>query len=476
LLIFYTWQGATPLLAAEIPLVGPLIDGLRSQDASDIAETVFGGEYIAGSRTVSQFGRQFDWVASYYRYLVAPIGLSTLAIVWALARQVGRWLPNGRSRAEAAAKPDNQVPASLGDRIVLFLGIWWLLDVMFVWISPRSYVEYFLPLTASAAMLAAYAVYQCRRRTSGWIWLLALWLLVDLVLVWVIPVEAFPYVGLRSSEAVVDFWGQFLLRILPLAAAVAVVWLMRRQRSRWPQAVVPSLICAGMFFWWNTDTLDSFMVRSDQLRQIRRQKLAYPWEEVSRFVRQNSSPQDGLFVWGWYPGIYVQAQRFCPSTLAAYSDMHTDRPEDVKRQISKLVDELRADPPKFIVDSQKVHYPFGDHPVYDLWPQWKDKEIGKLNFRYSVAELLKHDGLLTLQEMEEAGNSIYLQVEEYSYALLTNEGRKGGPMEPARARRLARLERQRHEAIAPLREFVMKNYQPVPLRTEMHLYQRADHE
>jgi len=231
-----------------------------------------------------------------------------------------------------------------------------------------------------------------------------------------------------------------------------------------------------MFLWWNTDTLGSYMESTRDLKLINQRGLEYPWEEVARFVREHSSPQDGLFVWGWYPGVYVQAQRFCPSRLASYSDMHSDAPHVVKRKIAELVKDLEANPPKFIVDSQKVEYPVGEHPVFDLWPQWKDRKRGILHFRYFSIEPLRHEGFLTARELEEAGDLIHQQVEAYSYALLTNEGRKGGPLESAKARELARLELARHESMAPLREFVVKNYRPVPVQMEMHVYEHRDTE
>ena len=45
------------------------------------------------------------------------------------------------------------------ERFVLLLGVWWVLDMAFVWVSPRSYEQYYLPLTASAAMLGGYLVW-----------------------------------------------------------------------------------------------------------------------------------------------------------------------------------------------------------------------------------------------------------------------------------------------------------------------------
>jgi len=49
-------------------------------------------------------------------------------------------------------------------------------------------------------------------------------------------------------------------------------------------------------------------------------------------------------------------------------------------------------------------------------------------------------------------------IEEYTYKLLRAPQHKGGPVEEQRARKMAVTERKRHEAMMPLRKFVMENY------------------
>jgi len=42
----------------------------------------------------------------------------------------------------------------------------------------------------------------------------------------------------------------------------------------------------------------------------------YDWIRISDHIRVNSEPNDPLYVWGWVPGIYVQAQRMSPTPKA----------------------------------------------------------------------------------------------------------------------------------------------------------------
>ena len=62
------------------------------------------------------------------------------------------------------------------------------------------------------------------------------------------------------------------------------------------------------------------------------------------------------------------------------------------------------------------------------------------------------------------------QIEEFTYMLLTDSRRKGGSVEASKARQMAQTERQRHEGMLALREFVMANYQIVPLRGSIRLF------
>jgi Dolichyl-phosphate-mannose-protein mannosyltransferase len=418
------------------------------------------GEYITGSREATVFRSQYDWVIGYYNYLLVPIGLGVLAVLWRLYRVA----------VSAIRSKDNLQQIDVAERFVSLMALWWFMDMLFIWISPRSYVEYFLPLTASASMLGAYVVYRCRKNPVGLLWLPAVWLAVNVIFTWIIPAEHSPYIALRTAETAGKYWGQFIIKCLLMAPAIAAYLLTKKktlQPIRWAVLV---LLCGVMFFWWNGDNLKKFEDKVVALRQARRQGTISHWEWVAHYIRDNSSPDDGLYVWGWYPGIYVQAGRSCPATYPAYSNMHSDNPEVVRRKIDKLVSQLRADPPLFIVDSRKIHFPFYKHPVFDLWPQWRNEKKGVFHFLFHSGQPITHKYFLTPDEWQKFRKLNLSQVEQSSFLLLTDRNHTGGPLPADKARELARRENHRHEAMFPLREFVMNNYNLLPLRTNMFVF------
>ena len=77
---------------------------------------------------------------------------------------------------------------------------------------------------------------------------------------------------------------------------------------------------------------------------------------------------------------------------------------------------------------------------------------------------------LSVKEFSRIRELAMKQIEEYTYMLLTNPTRKGGAVEEGKARQMAQTERQRHEGMLALREFVMSNYQIVPLRGSIRLF------
>jgi hypothetical protein len=89
----------------------------------------------------------FRRVLRYYRLLILPIALATGAL---LARGVVLL----RRRRPAPEAPFDQDTG----RFVPLFAAWWLLDMAFVWISPHSYEQYYLPLNASGAVLGGYLV------------------------------------------------------------------------------------------------------------------------------------------------------------------------------------------------------------------------------------------------------------------------------------------------------------------------------
>ena len=158
--------------------------------------------------------------------------------------------------------------------------------------------------------------------------------------------------------------------------------------------------------------------------------IAY-WEPLGDYIRQNSTPKDKIYVWGWYPGIYVQAQRFSPSPRAFESEMHIKSPHDLAESIRKLVEALQKEKPKFIVDSRKRHLPIDRFP-FELWP-------------------IIPKGFMGIKEpafLPDNKNVIFLYDKLWSDKLREQFGED---------------EALRYEAMKPFREFVMTNYHVVKI-------------
>lgn len=102
---------------------------------------------------------------------------------------------------------------------------------------------------------------------------------------------------------------------------------------------------------------------------------------VGEHIRTHSNEDDTMYVWGWMPGIYVQAQRLAPVPKAFESDMHVKSPQLLKRQIDGIVKQMEGTPPKFIVDSRKRHFP-NDRPPLELWPIVPPKMFGNEKGRF----------------------------------------------------------------------------------------------
>jgi len=434
--ISYTGLNGIPLIKAAMCLPHKAVAFMNIDTG--------GGSYLAGSRSVSDFQSQYNTVTRYYGSFIIPIGLSLLAIIWGASRFIAHLTcrPNRIVSIPDAATPQQKIFRQGPDRFVLLLGVWWILDMCFVWVSPRSYVEYFLPLNASAAMLAAYAIFRCWHKTIGFVWLLATWPLVDLILTWPIPSATLPYITLRTANTVQAYWGNFFWFTLPLIIAIFIYILLRKNRPAICKVLLASLLCISIF-QFNADNLKAF---SDRVAAQQGHPISL-WEQIGDYIRDNSGPDDGLYVWGWYPGIYVRAQRFCPAGQVAESNMHTDSPPFLGGKINTLVKQLQDNPPRFIVDSQKMEYPYNTHPVFDLWPRTPGE-----NPKFWPAQG---------PDTDRSNRQLCDYVEQYVYTMLTHPKRPAGPLPQEKARSLAQLERNRHEQMLPLRRFVMANYQPV---------------
>lgn len=511
LLILFGSQDHLSALTTELPKPATLKKtfGTSSQPSAVPAESQSKNQpaapaqpdsYLEASRQVSDFASQYEWVMQYYSSLVVPIGLALAAIACFIAARFRRSLSSDPNQPNAP-------PITPRHRLAveLMLAIWWLLDMLFVWVSPRSYVEYFLPLNASAAALAAVFLYHSRRYRFAMPILAFAWAAVYLFTNCLNPAAAFPYLTWITPNPLTTQAAIFYL----LAALLLCVPIFIKKVSRHPAGVFyfQLVVAAGIFLVWLTPLIREFSVRVSDLHRLRIQSKQqarqlsvrstaalsplmrtwtqaqiaalqegqpHTWKFVGHFINLDSTPNDTIYVWGWFPGIYLTAQRLAPVNTPSESDMHTKPPSSLAGQINGLVAKFQQNPPKFIIDSQKMHFPYYSHPLFDLWPRLVIKNNKPVGFDLRVMPSAdnKNIQLIPPQELQQLLPNLIDNVRQMTYALLTSPKRKGGPLPENEARQKADLEAQRHQAMQPLREFVMRHYRLVPIPgVEMFIFQ-----
>jgi hypothetical protein len=382
---FYIW-----ILGWHVKLDLPYIFVWEALFPSKAGFSSLRGSYISGARQLRPFSEQWPIVLRYYWLLILPITLALGSVLAGIVRVIVNIV---KIIMSIITKTIKDAPADQHDRFVLLFAVWWLLDMAFVWVSPRSYEQYYLPLCASAAMLGAYliAIYS---RLFNW--------------------DFFK----RIEGIVIRIFVGFIGIVLMLALSWQVLFGISKSPHfgdfyRNPTTNVP-------------EKRNGYLQR---YREISARRLAirrhlggkYSWEVVGEYIRDNSDPNDKIFVWGWYPGIYVAAQRLAPTSWPFTSEMHTKTPERFASDIKGLLAELEADKPKYIVDSRKRHFP-GNRPPLELWP-------------------VTGNGLLPNDER-------MITQFEAEYTKMLRE-------------KIDDAEAGRFEAMKPFRDFVMKNYDVV---------------
>jgi 4-amino-4-deoxy-L-arabinose transferase-like glycosyltransferase len=337
--------------------------------------------YLAGARAAINFSDVTKKIMRYYMALRVPVLLALVSIITAATIRIVKHVKKTTT-------------LSVQSGLIGFLAVWWLLDMAFVWVSPRSYEEYYLPLCASAAMLSAYLAWMwaCKltAATNKMPWLAAGFAAAVLLIILAVPIFA----GQKTSPDTGADYGE-------------------RRRGY-----------------------------AQSLARVKQGGLA-PWQAVGDYIRTNSDEKDKIYVWGWVPGIYVQAQRLAPVPKAFESDMHVMTPRRLEILVSQLVEKMQQQPPKFIVDTRKRHVPW-NRPPLELWPIVPPKLFGNDRAYY-----LRND------ERETAAFDTW-----YANQLKTN---------------IDEQEALRYQAMKPFRDFVMTHYKPVSLQAfgDHRLYERT---
>ena len=319
----------------------------------------------------------------YYKLLILPIALALAAIAIRIVRLIRRIAP-----AEKTAKTNY-------DRFVFLFAVWWLLDMAFVWISPRSYEQYYLPLNASAAMLGGYFIATYNKLLEN-------------------PVN-------RNIWRVVG--------IIGILVMIAMSWHIFFGIEKSPHS--------------DTDYGGKRRGYAQKLKEIadRKKGARGAWEVLGDYIRNNSTKNDTIYVWGWVPGIYVQAQRLSSVPEAFEGTMHTLSPAVLSKKIQAMVSTFEKEPPKFIVDTHKIHFPW-DRPPLELWPTTPkgllpNDEVTVARFDTMYSKLLR-------EKINPAQERIYKQLTRWNINSLMDMA------DPDEA--------LRYEAMKPLRQYVMKNY------------------
>jgi hypothetical protein len=256
--------------------------------------------------------RVFRW----YRVLILPIALALASIIIRIFRLI--------SKLRGKTMTGRQTGY---DRFILLFATWWILDMLFVWISPRSYEQYYLPLNASAAMLSGYFIKAYCDKVKSSLY--------------------------KPQWILAGFVGFILMIVMSQHIFFGV--------SKSAHSGNPYTDSQG-----NPIKDNGYVQR---LRDASNHKKGgrSSWENVGEYIRKNTTPEEGIYVWGWFPGIYVAAQRLSPAPKAFEGTMHTLAPEVLSQRVDEILNAFKKKPPRFIVDSLKQHFPW-DRPPLELWP------------------------------------------------------------------------------------------------------------
>jgi 4-amino-4-deoxy-L-arabinose transferase-like glycosyltransferase len=306
----YIWIiGWKAQMALPFYFVWDAISGLIPKASAPAKQA---GNYISSMRDVIPFSDQWPKVLRYYLALCLPVSLALGAIIVGISKMI---LGLRQKPQSSSAKTDY-------GRFLLLLAVWWLLDMAFVWISPASYEQYYLPLTASGAMTGGYLIAVYRDKLAGAVFKTK-WV--------VIGIAGFALMVVMSWHI---FFG------LPISPYSGMKYPQKR---------------------------NGYVQRWEDISQRRSFGAKMYWEQAGEYIRSRTTPTDKIYVWGWVPGVYLSAQRFSSSPAAFESEMHTRSPQQLEQVVDGLLSAFGKEMPKYIVDSRKQHLPL-DRFKFELWP------------------------------------------------------------------------------------------------------------
>ncbi len=297
-------------IALPFYFVGNAILGLIPKASAAAPQA--GNYYVSTIRSVLPFADQWPKVLRYYLALCLPVSLALGAIIAGIGKTINSLFHRTQSSSGKAGY----------DRFLLLLAVWWALDMAFVWISPASYEQYYLPLTVSGAMTGGYLIAVYRDKLTK---------------------------AVFKTKWVITGIAGFVLMVV-------MSWHIFFGLPRSPYS--------GMTY---PQKRNGYIQRWEDISQRRSFGAKMYWEEAGEYIRSRTTPSDKIYVWGWVPGIYLSAQRFSSSPVAFESEMHTRSPQQLEEVVDGLLSAFGREMPKYIVDSRKQHLPL-DRFKFELRP------------------------------------------------------------------------------------------------------------
>jgi hypothetical protein len=329
--------------------------------------------YVTGSRVLMGFSQQVPIVLRYYGVLKLPVALAVISILVGSLKFTLRIIKKNHTLESQ-------------DWMAVFLAVWWIFDMGMIWVSPRSYEQYYLPMCASSSMLGGYAVWRFMARFN-------------------------PLQNIAG-------------RILSPAALLVMIGMVFPIFAGLTYIPFSGASCKEVY----GIPRDKGYIQSWKNTWTRLHGRIDLWEQLGGYIQTHSKPDDRIYVWGWYPGIYVKAQRFSSSPAAFEGNMHIWSPPWMKVELRVLLEAFAKYPPAFIVDSRKREFPWNVPPL-ELWPQTPKDSQGN---QY---------GFLSTEPA---------QVRQFETAYSAFLAKQASPVEA-----------QRFEAMKPFRDYVMQNYEVV---------------
>jgi hypothetical protein len=190
-----------------------------------------------------------------------------------------------------------------------------------------------------------------------------------LLVAWALAATSLTFLGGRFFDH------YFPAVIPPLAALAAVGFAAVRDRHRWRRAVAIGAVLPTLACWagtWQFDRTTSWFGEAP-----------LPYDEIARYVHDHTAPTERVFVWGYFPLIYVAADRLSATryvgchyvTGYAAIGLGRDLPPEIEDRLGvpnglgNLLADLETYRPALIVDTAPANlhhwrrYPLARYPV-----------------------------------------------------------------------------------------------------------------